>query len=907
MNGLKPAIADTPAAPRAHVRAFGGLVLEPLASVSAADAELRAMSELATRRRKVALLLYLARQPKPVSRELLATLLWGEEPPDRARHNLTEALSHIRRACGRDSIAARVQDVELSASCAVDFDVRQFEAALDSGEFERAAAVYAGPFLAGVFLERAPAFDDWTARERTRLSARFVELCRRLLPAYMAAGRWPEAVSLAERWLEEDLEDADAGVALLTALAGPGTRLALRDALERYRQLRTRLSAECESEPEPQVMSLSAAHEAALVALQLAHAEEHPLQPQASVHLDPAPIEASYLPPALPTAPAEPPRRRWPWMLSAAVLVGLVAWVARRPGVNEAVSRAWVLVADTQDPAHDPVTEASVTMVLGVALAQSGQLDVVSRDRIRDVLRLMRRPDSTVMDERTALEVALRIGAERVVVPSIARLGTQRSLAVRTIDVATGRTLGVDQSRAVSENELLPALDALARDLRNRLGAAPRPAEQTRPLPEVTTGSLAALRAYTAANAFARRSAFDSAIGLYRQAIALDTSFATAHAALGQLLYYLNRPADGEQSLARALTLRNRLSAREAMRNEALQARWQRLPDSAIAIQARWLAANPQDRDTRSSLAYDLFQGRQHAAARDAYLTLLSTDSLDARDWVNLAATCNALDTDVDRSLARRAFARAFALDSALPTDLVLNHEYGSLLVRAGFPDSAAAAFRLMLSGPPARAARGYRSLGLLALWRDEPRRAVMLLDSAAMAHGVVPGETLGEVRARLLLAWARGESGDVVGMRAELARVRRLARSGVAEPTVLYWAGKAMARHGMTGAAREMLDTLARRVVTGNRRHESARYLLTGEVQLASGRARDAVPMLERGVALDSSDVARESLAYALQRSGASARADSLYRGLASALRFGTESMLAQQASARVVRPTRR
>jgi DNA-binding SARP family transcriptional activator/Tfp pilus assembly protein PilF len=892
------ATADAPS--RAMLRALGGLSLEPLAAGQAVDAESRAMSELATRRRKVALLLYLARQTKPVSRELLATLLWGEEPPEKARHNLTEALSHIRRACGRDAIGSRVQDVELSPNCPVDVDVRQFEAALASGELARAGELYAGPFLAGVFLERAPAFDDWVARERARLSARFVALCRERMPQLMAEGRWADAASLAERWLEEDPEDAEAGVALLSALAGAGTRAELRAAVERYRRLRTRLQAEFESEPEAQVTSLSAAHEAALATLP----DSPPTAPAEAVPMGRRPASVSTETEPAPDAPATPVHvatmRRLPYALAAAVLLCLVAWAALRPRATEPAPRTWILVADTQDPAHDPITEASVTMVLGVALAQSEALNVVSRDRIRDVLRLMRRPDSTFVDEQTALEIANRIGAGRVIVPSIARLGSQRSLAVRTLEVATGRTLGVDQTSAVTDDALLPALDALASNLRSRLGAAPRAAEQIRPLPEVTTASLGALRAYTAANAFLRRAAHDSAIVAYQQAIALDSSFATAYAGLGQLLHYLNRPADGERALERALALRNRLSAREAMRNEAMQARWRRLPDSAIAIQARWLAANPRDRDTKSSLAYDLLQGRQNSAARDAYLALLATDSLDARDWVNLAVAAGGLDTDADRRVASRAYARAFVLDSTLRTDVIQNNEYGSLLVRAGLPDSAATIFRMMLGGPPAQAARGYRSLGLLALWRNDSRRAVALFDSAAAAHRAVPGEALGEVRARLFLAWSRREAGDEVGARAELARVQALSRAGVAEPTVLYWAGKAMARSGMTDAAREMLDTLARRVVNGNRRHESARHLLAGEVEMAAGRAAQAVSTMERGVALDSSDVARESLAHALRRAGATARADSLYRTVAAARRFGTEAMLAQRAAIR-------
>jgi tetratricopeptide (TPR) repeat protein len=430
--------------------------------------------------------------------------------------------------------------------------------------------------------------------------------------------------------------------------------------------------------------------------------------------------------------------------------------------------------------------------------------------------------------------------------------------------------------------------------LRGRLGESAGKANAPRPLPDVTTASLGALREYTIANDYSRRRVYDSAVVAYRRSIALDSSFATAYAALGQLLHYTNQPAEGERALERALSLRSRLSEREVMRNEATQARWRRQADSAIAIQQRWLAGHPRDSDTRSSMAYDLFLGRRFAAARQAYLEVLATDSLNPVDWINLAAAGKALDTESDRAVARRAYARAFALDR-------------SLLVRAGFPDSAAAVFRLMLSGPPGQSARGYRSLGLLALWRRDPRTAVALFDSAAQAHQAMKSEALGEVRARLMLAWARGEAGDEAGARAELERARALSRNGVAEPTVLYWAGKAMARRGMTDAAREMLDMLARRAVSGNVRHESAELLLRGELAVARGELGIAVPLMERGVALDTVDVPRESLAHALRAAGQSARADSLYRTLAGALRFGTESMLAQQSAAQQIRPNAR
>jgi DNA-binding SARP family transcriptional activator/Tfp pilus assembly protein PilF len=907
---MSSGLSGQPSAPnpaRACLRAFGGLTLEVANASGASDAEARALQELAGRRRKVALLLYLTGQTRPVSRELLATLFWSEDEPARARHNLSEALSHIRRAFGRDAIASRVQDVQLADSCPLELDIRRFDAALADGDLERAAALYTGPFLAGVFLDRAPGFDDWVARERARWSGRFSALCASLVPRLLAEGRPAEAGTLAEQWLEEDPEDADAAIGLLTALAAPGTRTALRDALKRYRLLKTRLHAEFESEPADAVAALSAVHKARLAALPARREADR----ARTTPSEPVPAALDVGQPTGPGVRVAPPTsspRRSP-IARLGVLGALVAglaWIALRPREAAPSAPLVVLVADTEDPAPDPVTAKSITTVLRVALAQGDRLHVVTPERVREVLRLLRRSDSTFVDEQTALEIATRTGAGWVVIPSLARFGAQRSLSARTLEVATGRARAVDPITAVSDDSLLSALEVVARQLRGRLGESGGNAKAPRPLPDVTTASLGALREYTIAIDYSRRRVYDSALAAYGRSLALDSGFATAYAALGQLLHYTNRPAEGEQALVRALSLRSRLSEREAMRNEATQARWRRQPDSAIAIQQRWLAGHPRDTDTRSSMAYDLFLARRFAAAQQAYLEVLATDSLNPVDWINLAAAGNALDTDSDRAMARRAFARAFALDPSLRTDVIQNNEYGSLLVRAGFPDSAAAVFRLMLGGPSGQAARGYRSLGLLALWRHDPRTAVALFDSAARAHEVMNGESLGEVRARLMLAWARGEAGDETGARVALEQVRAVARTGVAEPTVLYWAGKAMARRGMAGAAREMLDTLARRAVAGNARHESASLLLRGELAVARGAPGVAVPLMERGVALDTVDVPRESLAHALRAAGQTARADSIDRRLAGTLKFGTEAMLAQLDAARRTRRAR-
>src|SRR4051794_39679412 len=69
---------------------------------------------IGTRRRKLAVLAYLAIRARPVTRDHLATLFWGGKDDERARNSLSDALSHIRRVLGREAIVTRGEEVALA-------------------------------------------------------------------------------------------------------------------------------------------------------------------------------------------------------------------------------------------------------------------------------------------------------------------------------------------------------------------------------------------------------------------------------------------------------------------------------------------------------------------------------------------------------------------------------------------------------------------------------------------------------------------------------------------------------------------------------------------------------------------------------------------------------------------------
>ncbi len=114
----------------------------------------------------------------------------------------------------------------------------------------------------------------------------------------------------------------------------------------------------------------------------------------------------------------------------------------------------------------------------------------------------------------------------------------------------------------------IPSLASLGRvnaDIREKLGEAVVDIRSSNePLPRVTTGNLDALRAYTLAERLLGQRVSE-AKALYEEAIRLDPDFAMAHLSLARVRLSLGDDAGYYAGLAKASSLRSRLSHREML------------------------------------------------------------------------------------------------------------------------------------------------------------------------------------------------------------------------------------------------------------------------------------------------------------------------------------------------------
>jgi DNA-binding SARP family transcriptional activator len=204
-----------------------------------------------------ALLAYCAmRRGQGVSRDTLATLLWGDRYDKQARQSLRQCLLRLRANLGAraDLVVLDGDEVALRAD-AVAVDALAFTTLAESHELadlERAAALYRGPFLADVTLE-VEAFDEWARSERERLEAIAARVFAVCAERHDSLRHGRQAIDAAEKLVALDPLREDYQRRLLTLYARYRGREA---ALAHAKALAGLLKREVNADPEPATRAL---------------------------------------------------------------------------------------------------------------------------------------------------------------------------------------------------------------------------------------------------------------------------------------------------------------------------------------------------------------------------------------------------------------------------------------------------------------------------------------------------------------------------------------------------------------------------------------------------------------------------------------------------------------------------
>lgn len=190
-------------------------------------------------RKATALLAYLAVTRSAPTRDQIATLLWPESDPDKARGALRRTLSALRSGLDghwldttRDRVSVDRAGLTLDIDRVHELAGRPAE---ESGRGETAALAEAdrlhrGPFMSGFSLRDSPEFDAWITQVGEDVRRNHRTLLGRLVDGYASERRFDEAAGAARRWIGLDPLDEAAHRKLMLALAWDGDRTGAVDA-----------------------------------------------------------------------------------------------------------------------------------------------------------------------------------------------------------------------------------------------------------------------------------------------------------------------------------------------------------------------------------------------------------------------------------------------------------------------------------------------------------------------------------------------------------------------------------------------------------------------------------------------------------------------------------------------------
>lgn len=177
-------------------------------------------------RKGVALLAYMAETGAPVSRDVVATLLWPDADQMSSRARLRRTLYKVRSAFGADIIKADRDRLQFSESLEVTLDTQSFEAACNRNDFGTAVQLYPADYLSGFALNDCAEFEDWAFYRREALRSRLINALERLVEQRIEEGNCRNAVTAATRLVGLDPLSESAQRHLIRAQLLSGERAA---------------------------------------------------------------------------------------------------------------------------------------------------------------------------------------------------------------------------------------------------------------------------------------------------------------------------------------------------------------------------------------------------------------------------------------------------------------------------------------------------------------------------------------------------------------------------------------------------------------------------------------------------------------------------------------------------------
>jgi len=585
--------------------------------------------------------------------------------------------------------------------------------------------------------------------------------------------------------------------------------------------------------------------------------------------------------------PERPPRkshRRLLVSLTAAAIVVVAALLGVRvqigrqsPAVAEENSLAIMYFENIVDPADPQRLGEIVTNLLITDLSESQYMQVVSSQRMYDILKALGKEGAKVIDRDVASRVAAEARAEWMLLGSILQVEPQVVITSQLIKVQTGKVVSSQRVDGEPNGDVFSLVDRLAVEIREDLSLPIAAQEELdRAVADVTTHSPEAYRYYLEGREHFRKLYWTEAAASFNRALDFDSTFAMAYARLAAIEWWSGGTQYGE-FLAQAVRYSDHASWKEKRNIHGQAAFVSGDIDRAIEEMEEVLDRYPDDKDAYLQLGLYFSQLRQYERAIQAYTKATEIDPLYKMAY-NLLAYAHNSAGDYEKSIEAINRYIAIAPDEANPYDTRGDlYAYNGDLDRAiesyrkafeirpdfspgklgrmylfkGDYEEAARYFQKLLeSNDKHERALGREYLALIPLYGGQFDEALRVLDDGIGADRIEQTDAM-QSNKHVLKALAYEEKGDLRQALEEI-RISTKILSRVSTIDAFSWSeeyARLLAKAGDFTKAEEIAETLRHSIEESDKsRMYLYRYAL-GCIEFARGNFDEAIARLEEAV----------------------------------------------------------
>ncbi len=268
-----------------------------------------------------------------------------------------------------------------------------------------------------------------------------------------------------------------------------------------------------------------------------------------------------------------------------------------------------ILVSDFVNETGDPIFNGSLEPALAIGIEGAPFINSYARHQAVAIAGQI--AGSEQLDEETARLVSVREGIRLVLSGAIQPDGTGYNFSLRAVDPREGEIVANAAASADSKVDVLPAVGALAIQIREELGDATLD-EDPDANETFTAASLEAAQYYTIAQTYNRTEQNELAAEYYQKAIAEDPNFGRAYSGWALSERRLGRFEFAEELWEKALTLLDTMTERERYRT--LGAYYLAVSGNfrkAVEAYEELITRYPADNAGRNNLALAYFWNRQ--------------------------------------------------------------------------------------------------------------------------------------------------------------------------------------------------------------------------------------------------------------------------------------------------------